>query len=147
MAKSDGTVSQLEALVSRLQAERQEHEAAIAAIDAAFERFGLKPGAVKRRGRRRGRPRGSRNKVRATAAPKRRRKRGRRSFAKSGPQSILDFVKAKGAAGARTSEVNKHWKAEGRAGDAYVTLGQLVKQRQLKRKNLKGQRGSRYIAA
>jgi hypothetical protein len=152
MARSQGTVSQLEALISQLQTERKEHETAIADIDKVFERFGLQPAQPKRRGRARGRrpgrPRGVRSRVQAAAPAARRRTRGRgrRSFGKSGAQSVLDFVKSKGARGTTTSEINQHWKSEGRAGDAYVTLGQLVNKRQLKRENLKGQRGSRYVA-
>lgn len=50
-----GAAEQLEALISRLQSKRQDHEQAIVAIDAAFARFGITPTGSKRRGRRRGR--------------------------------------------------------------------------------------------
>lgn len=131
---------QLEETITRLQERRRALTADLARIDALCERYGIQLQGRKGPGRPPGR--------RAAAVPGtragRRRKRGR--FTKSALVSVADFVKAAGPKGVTTSEVNKHWKGEGRAGDAYVTLGQLTKLRKIKRKNLKGQRGSRYTA-
>lgn len=142
-----GPAEQLGSLIARLQSQRQEHVDAIAEIDASFARFGITPVQKKRRGRppgRRGRRPGP--KPIAKAAPKARRRK-RRQFKVSGLKSVLAFVKAAGKTGRTTAEINKHWKGEKRSGNAYITIGQLVKAKQLKKEELKGQKGSRYTAA
>jgi len=65
----------------------------------------------------------------------------------SGPQSILDFAKKAGRNGASGAEIVNQWKAQGRKGNAYMAIGQLVKSKKLKKKALKGKRGSRYSVA
>ena len=62
----------------------------------------------------------------------------------TGPESILAFVKGKGAQGATTAEIVANWKAQDRSGDGYTAAGELVKAGKLKREPLKGQKGSRY---
>lgn len=76
----------------------------------------------------------------ATGAGKHR--RTRRSFAVSGEQSILNFVKAKSNPVGK--EIQKQWASEGRAGAAANLISKLVKEKRLKRVPLKGERGSRY---
>jgi len=134
---------QLEETIARLQERRQTLTAGLARIDAICERYGIQLQGRKRPGRP---PKG----YAAAAAPKharggRGRKRGQ--FAKSALVSIVDFLKSTGHKGATTSEINEYWQSEGRAGNAYVTLGQLTKKKTIKRQNLKGQRGSRYTIA
>lgn len=138
MAKE--TISELQALVRRLQAERQQHLDAIARIDAAFEELGLTPAERPRRGRKPGRKPG---KVGRPAGRSGRRRR----YAISGTKSILAYVGRHGAKGASGGEIARHWIAEGRAGSSYNILGSLVKAGKLKKKTVKGVRGSMYLAA
>jgi hypothetical protein len=83
---------------------------------------------------------------RGTAAERAgKRKRTRRSFAVSGEQSILNFVKSRSNPVGR--EIQKHWASEGRAGAAANLISKLVKGKRLKRTPLKDERGSRYSLA
>jgi hypothetical protein len=72
-------------------------------------------------------------------------KRTRRTFAVSGEQMILNYVKSKSSPVGR--EIEKHWASEGRAGAAANLLSKLVREKRLKRMPLKGERGSRYSLA
>jgi hypothetical protein len=65
----------------------------------------------------------------------------------SGEQSILQFVAKSGAKGASGADINNHWKSEGRSGGAYTPIGKLVSAKKLKRRKVKGERGSRYATA
>jgi hypothetical protein len=135
----------LEETIVGLQKRRQMLISEVARIDALFERYGIH--VEEPRGARRsvGRPAGART---AAAKPVRRgRRRKRGVFAKSAQESIVDFLKGRGEKGATTAEINEHWQSEGRAGSAYVTIGQLVKRKKIKKQNLKGERGSRYWAS
>lgn len=136
----------LEETISRLQERRQSLVSEVARIDALFEKYGIRTQERRRPGRPPGRKAGASALAEAKPGRKgRRRKRG--TFTKSALDSVVDFLKGKGEKGATTSEINKHWQSEGRAGTAYVTIGQLVKRRKIRKENLKGQRGSRYTAA
>ena len=81
----------------------------------------------------------------AKAAVGGKKKRIRRSFAISGEQSVLNFVKKNTNPVGRAIEAQ--WKSEGRAGTAANVLSKLTKEKTLKRVPLKGERGSRYLAA
>ena len=72
------------------------------------------------------------------------RKKARKKFRVSGPQSILDFVRAGGTP--TTAQINKNWKGQGRTGSANVMIGKLIKTGKLKREPIKGERGSRHQA-
>lgn len=133
---------QLQDTIARLQDRRRTLVAELAKIDDLCARYGIQLGESKRPGRPAGRAAGTAPKAARGGG---RRKRGR--FAKSAHVSIVDFLKSVGAKGATTGEINKHWLSEGRAGSAYVTLGQLTKARKIKRQNIKGARGSRYTVA
>jgi hypothetical protein len=132
-------------IVNDLRARRQEHVDGLARIDDLFAKCGIQLQQQKRRGRPPGRRTGT--PVAAAAPAKRRKRRTRRKFAVSGLDSILGFVKGAGKKGATTSEIVKHWKSEGRSGDGYTALGQLVKERKLSKEKLKEAKGSRYKAA
>lgn len=127
MAKS--ALTELQSIIRKLKEERQSHEEAIARIDGTFRELGLVPegfGAGRRgyRGR-----------------------RIRRKYATSGTQSILQFVSKGNRNGATGGEIANHWKAEGRAGSSYNIINMLIKAGKLKKKKLKGERGSMYVAA
>ena len=136
MARSvsiNGLAGQIESLLKS----RAGHQSAIDEIDAALAGIknalsGGSSGSIVKSstGAKRGPKPGS----------KRRRKRG--SFAMSGDESILAFIKSAGTP--TTKEVNQHWKGEGRGGSADNALTKLVKTRKLKRINIKGERGSKY---
>jgi hypothetical protein len=66
----------------------------------------------------------------------------RGKFKQTGEQSILQFVKTHG--NPTTSEINEHWRAEGRRGVANVVLLKLLKQGLISRRHDPGTRGSRY---
>lgn len=80
-------------------------------------------------------------------APTQAKRRGRRKFKVTGTESILAFVKGAGKQGVTTAEIVKNWKKEGRSGDGYTTLGELVKVKKLKKEKIQGAKGSRYTAA
>lgn len=150
MAPEIAAAKELATLISRLQSERTEHLEAIAQIDATFERFGI---TVAPPAKRRGRPRKTTGiAVPAKAATKAKvakqgKPRKRRTFPVTGLDSILAFVKAAGRKGATTSEIVKHWKAEGRSGDGYTALSLLAKDKKLKKAKLKDGKGSMYTVA
>tara|TARA_B100000614_G_C14347821_1_gene411679 strand:+ start:61 stop:501 length:441 start_codon:yes stop_codon:yes gene_type:complete len=145
MAKSDVAFELIE-LVQKLQDERAGHVQAIEAIDLTFKQLGIEvqlfaPTAKPRRGR----PAGTGKKSKSVkATPKKTSKRTRKTFAVSGDESVLAFVKAN--PDCTTAQVNEHWTKEGRSGKADNALGKLVKEDKIARKNIKGQRGSTYKA-
>ena len=67
--------------------------------------------------------------------------RGR--FRQTGEQSILQFVESHG--NPTTSEINEHWRTEGRRGVANVALLKLLKQGLIAREADPAIRGSRYV--
>ena len=126
-------LEELKSLIAKLQADRQAHLDAIAQIDAAFGGLGIEV-QVKKPGRLRGAPAGMKK------------RRLRRKFKTTGNESILSFVKAAGAKGASGAQIVQHWKAEGRGVGCYNLLGRLIKDKKIKRRKLKGQKGSQYVA-
>ena len=148
MAKETTSARELEAIVAKLHKQRQAHVDAIAEIDSGFAEFGIKPKKRKRRGRPpkvKTRNTKTRTKKGAKKVVKTRKRRKRRKV--SGPQSILAFVKQAGEKGATGAEIVKHWTSEARKGGAYTTISKLVKDKKLKKRTIKGQRGSRYAVA
>lgn len=146
MAKTTAATELLQ-LVKKLQAERDSHVKAIEAIDTTFQQLGINVAPVASTAKpRRGRPAGTgKEKAKiAKASAKKTGKRTRKTFAVSGDESVLGFVKAN--AGCTTVQVNEHWTKEGRSGKADNALGKLVKEGKITRKNIKGQRGSTYTA-
>lgn len=138
MAKS--SLNELQSIIRKLQSERQSLVEAIERIDSTFDELGIEADAP-RRGRR-GRPPG-----RPAGSYKTGRRRKRRKYATSGTESILSFVSKGSKKGATGAEIADHWKAEGRAGSSYNIINMLLKAGRLKKKKLKGERGSMYMAA
>ncbi len=149
MAKT-AAATELLKLVKKLQDERDSHVKAIEAIDLTFKQLGIDAVPVASSAKpRRGRPAGTGKKTKVAKAPKKKAgkktsKRTRKTFAVSGDESVLAFVKAN--AGCTTAQVNEQWTKEGRNGKADNALGKLVKDGKITRKNIRGQRGSAYTA-
>ncbi len=150
-----GLTAELAKVVDRLRGERQDYLDRIAQIELVFAQYGITPGSTDGR-RRGGRPKGSVGRPKGSVGrpkgsvgrPKGSGKRGRRkrgSFAVTGEQMVISFVKSHGKP--KTSDINAEWKKQGRGGTADNTLTKLVSDKQLKRMKLKGERGSRYAAA
>lgn len=157
--RGSGLGGQLSKMINKLREQRSKHADALQKIDDMFASLGItthlagqevarrKPGRPAGSGAKRGPGRPPKNALAASAPASKKARRTRRTFKTTGTQSVIEFVKAGGAKGRTTAEVNKQWKSEGRSGDAYITLGQLVKAKKLKKEELKGQRGSRYTIA
>lgn len=135
----------LSGMIQKLQQERQKLQGRLDQIDQIFAECGISAVAAAPVRRGPGRPPGSGKVGRPPGRPAGRRKRGK--FATSGVDSILKLVKEGGKAGVASALISKHWKAEGRAGEPFVTLGHLCKSGKLKKKSIAGQRGSTYFAA
>lgn len=149
MAKATAA-SQLAKLVKQLQAERQDHAAAIAAIDASCAQLGITLGPAKRGP---GRPKGSVSKPAAAKpaakpaaakakAPKRR-KRG--TYKETAEQFVLGLLA--GGKTLKTAEIVAKWRQTKRGGKADNTLSKLTAAKKVKRTNIKGARGSQYTLA
>jgi hypothetical protein len=122
--------------IQQLLEERQLHAAAVETIDKLLGEIGAVLGSGVKRGP--GRP-----KATASTLGAKKKKRHRRTFAVSGEQSILDFIKTN--KNPTSQDIEKHWKSEGRSYVAANLLSKLVKEKRLKRTPLgKGIRGSRY---
>jgi hypothetical protein len=123
--------------IQKLLEDRHLHATAVETIDKLLGGIGAVLGVGAKRGP--GRPK-------STASPVvgvKKRKRRRRTFAVSGEQSILEFIKSN--KNPTSQEIEKHWKGEGRSFVAANLLSKLVKEKTLKRTPLgKGIRGSRY---
>jgi len=151
----------LTARIEQLLADRQLHADALASIDeslfgvyaaleAAFlnDHAGAKeaaqPVAVPEK-KRRGRPPGVRNAVHAPVAPRKRR-RSRGSYAITGDELILAFIKRH--KNPTTREIKALWASEDRLGTADNVLSKLFREKRVKRKPLgNGVRGSHYSLA
>lgn len=124
---------QFENTMNTLKQKRKEHEDAIEEIDSVASKWGVDLKTDKRPGRKR---------PGATAGRK------RKSFDKTGKQSIIDFVVARKKNHPTISDINQHWHSEGRAGRADTIVTKLVQDGQLERlESEEGTRGSRYAVA
>jgi len=131
--------------------QRQQHADAFAAINQTLSAVGAALGTVSSKGqvqpaaaapkKRRGRPPGVRSATPAPAPRKGRRSRG--SYATTGEESVLAFIKINKKP--TTSEIKAHWASESRLGTADNVLSKLFREKKVKRTPLgKGIRGSRY---
>jgi len=125
--------------IQKLLEDRHLHATAVEAIDKLLSGVGAVLGAGVKRGP--GRPKSTASALPVVAVKKK--KRHRRTFAVSGEQSILEFIKSN--KNPTSQEIEKHWKSEGRSFVAANLLSKLVKEKRLKRTPLgTGIRGSRY---
>lgn len=130
--------------IEQLLADRAKFASAIEKIDGILANIdhalggtgSAAPVTGKRRGRKPGRPAGSK-----AGHPK----RGRGRFAQSGEEMVLAFVA--GNKNASTKDINTAWAKEGRAGSADNALGKLVREKRLVRAKIKGGRGSTFTVA
>lgn len=128
--------------IQDLLGERQQHAAALARIDETLRRVGAALGEGST-GAAPPSPDGSNGRsAAAKPAGKKKQGRGRSSFATTGEESVLSFVKQHKNPTGR--EIEAHWKGEGRGGSAANPLTKLVKEKKLRREPLEGERGSRY---
>ena len=141
MPTPKSSLSIAERIQSLLQ-ERQHHEDAITSIDGTLARVGA---ALIANGQAPQPSVPAAKAVNPAKAGKPKGKRSRRTFAITGEQLIVDFVRSHTNPMGR--EIEEHWKSEGRSGAAATTLTKLVKDDKLKRVPLKDQRGSRYSFA
>lgn len=124
--------------IAALRADYQKAKARLAEIEAVFTSIGVSPeGGVAAKTAKAARVVGKKG--------GRKGKRTRGKFAKTGEQSVLDFVAKAGKPNSK--EVNEHWSGEGRQGKADNTLTRLVKDKKLKRIESDGERGGRYVVA
>jgi hypothetical protein len=150
----------LTARIEQLLADRQGHADALSRVDETLAAVANALGAASSNGqasaeaepsvavpekKRRGRPPGVRNAMRAPVPPTRG-QRTRGSYAVTGDELILAFIKQH--KNPTTSEIKAHWASEGRLGTADNVLSKLFREKRVKRKPLgKGIRGSRYSVA
>ena len=114
----EDAIQRVEKGVSQLFEERKRHEEAIQDIDSRLVKLRKKLGGN---------------------GPK----RSQNQFSQSGKDSVVNFVK-KSKTPPSSSDINSHWKEEGRKGNAYVAITQLVKEGKLKRISDSKIKGSRY---
>ena len=133
----------ISAHIQKLIAEKQHHEAALSRINETLEQIAGLVGGSSGHRRGPGRPPKAASEANdGVAAPKRGRKRRRRSFAVSGEQMILDFLRQKKSA--TTQEIKSLWKSENRGGTADNALSKLYRERKVRRTPLEEGRGSRF---
>ena len=138
------TVANLKNAVTRLQAERQVHVKAIIEIDDVFSQLGIKASVPAKRGPKPGKRKVGRRKAAKPVAKKKTATKpsARKSFAVPGPKFVLKAIQAAGKAGATTGAIVKAWDKQGRGGNVYGIIGQLVDEKKVKRASIKGKRGS-----
>ena len=138
----------LSARIQQLVAERHRRADALAVVDLALEEIRSALGAISSASQVRSAPVAAATAISTgVAAPaskaKKRRKRGK--FATTGSEAILALVKEKGKP--TVHEIYQLWASQGRGGRADQLLHRMVKDGQLKRTPIAGQRGSRYSMA
>lgn len=118
--------------IQQLVRERKQHAGALARIDKTLGEINKLVGL----------PAAGAQSAAAAAKPQGQKRRKRRKYPITGEQSIIELIKQRG--GASTSEIRKHWAADGRGGTADNVLTLMVNAKKLKRTPLKDQPGSKY---
>jgi len=143
--------TELPTRIQKLLEERQHHEAAISHIDEVLQSVYSALGATAAPKRGPGRP-STASVAASVAAPApaaakvgRGRRRSRGSYATTGDDSVLAFIKANRSP--TTKDIKAHWASEGRGGTADNVLSKLYREKKIKRLPLPGERGSRYAVA
>ena len=121
-----------------LQEDRERHARAIAEIDQVLERIQNALTALHGGTGWGGLPSVANVGGEAAERPRRRYQK----LALTGEESVLAFVRRHGRP--TTSEINDHWKSEGRPGVANPTVARLLKRGLLQREEDPAVRGSRY---
>ncbi len=125
----------LDKALSELFKRRQEHQAALADIDAVFAKYNINP--AKASAIAPAKP----SLVRSGAKPRRTRKQ----YPETAEQFVLSLLK--GGKGVTSGQINTVWKDSGRKNTADNTLTLLAKKKAVKRTPLKEGRGSTYTLA
>ena len=148
---SVGAADQLAALIAKLQAQRQQHEDAIAQIDATFEQFGISAAPAKKR---RGRPRKTTRIGQASEGAKKTAKKAKKgktqspSYVRHERAGVNSWVCREGGEEGCDDERDRQALEVRRTVRRRLhSLGALVKQKQLKKEKIEGAKGSRYTAA
>lgn len=137
-------------LINKLRNIRRSHVRALQEIDETFRRFGIehllggkKSGSTTTKKSPAKKTRAAAKTTKAGKATKKAGRRARRkTFAETGDQMILRFVKERGSAS--TKEIRTRWTQEGRGGKAENNITALVKARKLVRTPIPGKLGSTY---
>jgi len=138
--------SDLAEQIKRLQVDRQRHAQAMAEIDDVLARINEALSAVRSIPAIELASRGAEGRGPVAAhvfTQPARRRRGR--FNQTAIQSVLGFIRERGTPS--TSEINGHWRTEGRKGTVNVTLLKLLNEGQIRRIQDDSIRGSRYALA
>jgi hypothetical protein len=140
---SSQNTSDLARKIQQLQADRQHHVEAMAAIDRVLGTIdqALRGAIPEDPPTTAGGGDGAAVHREAPATEPRRRGR----FQLTGVDSVLDFIRRQ--VDPSTAEINAHWRNEGRKGTANVTLLKLLKDGMIRREADPTIRGSRYRAA
>jgi hypothetical protein len=136
--------SDLAEQIKRLEADRQRHAQAMAEIDEVLTRINEALSAVRSVPGLHS-PEGRHHEIGQIVAEVFPQKRHRGRFNQTAIQSVLAFIRERG--NPSTSEINGHWRAEGRKGTVNVTLLKLLKDGLIRRVHDTSVRGSRYVIA
>lgn len=103
-----------------------------------------KPGPKPKRAAKKAAKKTTAKKAKKAGAKKAKKTVKRKKYAVTAEQFVLGLVKGKGTT---TAAINKAWIDAGRTGRADNTLNKMLKAGKIKRKKIKGARGSQYSAA
>ena len=130
--------------IKALQANRQKHAEAIAAIDAVLSRIGQTLTSMRAAN---GAPdsiqgAGDSGPIPEISFRPITRSRKYRKLPLTGDEFVLDLIRRQGSP--TTHQINTLWRAQGRGGVANNVIGRLLKQGLIEREHLEDQRGSKY---
>jgi hypothetical protein len=130
-------VASLDKALSDLLKERQEHQIALAEIDAVIAKYGINAGKSQ--------PAAKKFPVVISEKPKKpaaKKRRAQMKYPETAEQFVLSLLK--GGKGVIGREINQAWKDSGRKGSADNTLSVLFKGKKVKRTPVKTGRGNIY---
>ena len=130
--------------IKALQADRQKHAEAIAAIDAVLSRIGQTLTSMRTANGAQDSLQGAGESGPIPEISFRpiTRSRKYRKLPLTGDEFVLDLVRRQGSP--TTHQINTLWRAQGRGGVANNVIGRLLKQGLIEREPLEDQRGSKY---
>jgi hypothetical protein len=130
-------IASLDKALSDLLQRRQEHQAALAEIDAVIAKYGINPDKSL--------PAPSKAPIATPAKPTKpatKKPRAQKKYPETAEQFVLSLLK--GGKGVIGREINQAWKDSGRNGNADNTLSTLFKNKKVKRTPVKTGRGNIY---